>query len=52
MQKHTQTMKHPFMMKPILLNPAILVVNYKKPNTFFNKIIGYNDNIKKRQIYK
>ena len=36
------------LLKQIIINPTILVVNYTKQNTFFNKIIGYNDNIKKR----
>ena len=29
--------------KIITIKPTILVVNYKKQNTFFSQIIGYNN---------
>jgi hypothetical protein len=31
------------LMKIITINPKILVVNYIKQNTYFSKIIGYNN---------
>ena len=31
------------MTKIILIKPKIIVVNYIKQNSFFNKIIGYNN---------
>lgn len=40
-----------YLMKPIVINPKILVINYVKSNTFFNKIIGYN-NIKNLLAHK
>ncbi len=30
----------------IIIKPKIHIVNYIKNNSFFNKIIGYNNNIK------
>lgn len=31
------------MTKIILIKPKLIVVNYIKQNSFFNKIIGYNN---------
>jgi hypothetical protein len=31
------------MSQMILIKPKLIVVNYIKQNTFFNKIIGYNN---------
>ena len=34
----------------ITIKPKVHVVNYMKNNSFFSKIIGYNNNIKIQQI--
>lgn len=36
----------------IIIKPKYNVINYIKQNTFFNKIIGYNTNIKIVRNYK
>jgi len=39
MKIHSNT----YLFKQLVIKPAMLVVNYRKQNVFFNKIIGYNN---------
>lgn len=40
------------MKKLVIIKPKYHVVHYIKQNSFFNKIIGYNNNININRIYK
>ena len=36
----------------IIIKPKYYIINFIKENSFFNKIIGFNDNIKFNTLYK
>jgi hypothetical protein len=41
----TMVFQHNALKQSMVIKPKILVINYVKNNSFFNKIIGYNNKL-------